>query len=64
MGANQLLAGTMVARQPLGEKNGNSVIKFDGNDVEYVKKSRKLKGQKLAKFQKLSKSEKSKSEKL
>ena len=48
-------------------RNGNGeFVRFGvgGSSEEFAKKSEKLKGQNLAKFQKLSKSEKSKGEKL
>ena len=51
---------------PASERNdGNGEVdEFGGDDVEHAKKSRKSKGQKLAKSQKLFKSGKSKVEKL
>ena len=46
------------------ENNSNNKVNgFGGGSVELAKKSGKLKGQKLAKFRKLSKSRKSKSKK-
>ena len=44
--------------------NGNSKVGFDGDNIKYAKKSKKLKNQKLTKSQNLSKSRKLKSEKL
>ena len=38
--------------------SNNKVDRFTSNSMEYVKKSRKLKGQKLSKSQKLAKSRK------
>ena len=50
--------------KPAFGKNDNTIkVRFDGDDVEYAKKSRKLKSQKLVKSQKLSKSRKSNSKK-
>ena len=51
--------------KPIFKKNnGDNEIEFSDNSIKYAQKSRKLKGEKLVKFQKLFKLKKSKSEKL